>query len=120
LTFEKVINERLKQSINLQAYELEVVKAVAAALGIQLKDSDIQRAHRIGRKKTSKHKPRPIIVCFVSYKKRNQFLCEKAKLKNNEDCIDIFISEDLTPLRTNVKHCCDNQFVLCHSMNGKI
>ena len=112
----KVVNERLKQSINLQTYEMDdlnqygrreniriqnipednlnadddgerIVKNVANKFGIQLTDSDIQRAGRIGYKKNGNAKPRPIIARFVSYKKRNQFLYEKAKLKKSETFI---------------------------------
>ena len=81
--------------------------------------------HRIGVKKTSRNaKPRPVIVRFVSYQKRNKFLFEKSKLKKSMHFGNAFIAEDLTPLRSKllryVKKECDNDFVLCHSYNGKI
>jgi len=64
------------------------------------------------------------LLYVSSHTKKESILYEKAKLKNKKDFIDAFISEDLTPLRPkllwNVKHCCNNQFVLCHSMNGRI
>ena len=90
------------------------------------KENDLQiYVHRIGVKKTSRNaKPRPVIVRFVSYQKRNEFLFEKSKLKKSMHFGNAFITEDLTPLRSKllryVKKECDNDFVLCHSYNGKI
>ena len=81
--------------------------------------------HQIGVNKTSRNaKPRPVIVRFVSYQKRNEFLFEKSKLKKSMHFGNAFITEDLTPLRSKllryVKKECDDDFVLCHSFNGKI
>jgi len=48
---------------------------VANALDIELTEYDIQRVHRLGRKKKSAHaKPQPVIARFVSYQKRNEFV----------------------------------------------
>ena len=74
----KVMNERMKQSVNTQAFQMDelnqygrrenirilsvaqennskddtekVVKKVTAALGVQISDRDIERAQQIGRK----------------------------------------------------------------------
>ena len=149
----KVESQRLKQALNLTNSKLDdieqygkrenirihnvaestsakddgedVLFKVADALKIELADYDIQRVHRIGVKKTSRNaKPRPVIVRFVSYQKRNEFLFEKSKLKKSIHFGNAFITEDLTPLRSKllryVKKECDNDFVLCHSYNGKI
>ena len=104
----------------------DVLFKVADALKIELAEYDIQRVHRIGIKTTSRNaKPRPVIVQFVSYQKRNEFLCEKSKLKKSMHFGNAFIAEDFTPLRSKLlryvkKKKCDNDFVLCHSYNGKI
>lgn len=146
--------ERLKQALNLNAFEVDnlqqysrrenirvhdvpesigkgddgesVILDLAKALEINLKKSDIQRAHRLGRKKSPAAKPRPIIARFVSYKQRNEFLFSKSKLKNCENSTfeNAFITEDLTPLRSKllhyVKNYCEDEFVLCHTYNGRI
>jgi len=64
--------------------EMTVVLDVVKVLDIDLKISDIQRVHRLGKKKRNSRKPRPIIARLVSYRKRNKFLFKKSKLRNNE------------------------------------
>ena len=103
----------------------EVVKRIAETLNVNLQSYDVQRAHRLGKRiSINGGKPRPIIARFVSYKKRNEILFAKAKLKNSETYSNVFISEDLTPLRSKllqyVKKECSNEFVLCHTTNGNI
>jgi len=98
---------------------------IADELVIELRSSDLQRAHWLGKKKTgSASKPRPIIACFVSYKKRQQFMYAKGKLRDSTAFKDSFIVEDLTSLRAKllrcVKHECDGKFVNCHKINGRI
>jgi len=62
----------------------EVVK-LAGELGISLDNWNIQRAHRLGKKKRSPTaKPRQIIVRLLSYKKRNEFLHSKSALKDTD------------------------------------
>ena len=54
----------------------EVVTKVAKALNVELNpELDIQRVHRLGKKKKGpKAKPRPVIVRFASYRKRMEFM----------------------------------------------
>ena len=65
-----------------------------------------------------------MIARFVNYKKRNEFVYAKSKLKSSERNSGVFITEDLIPLRYKllnyVKNKCDDRFVLCHTLNGKI
>ena len=65
-----------------------------------------------------------VIVRFLSYKKRCEFLYPKSKLKEADTLNDIFITEDLTPLRIKLfrylKNECCNQFVMVHTYTGKI
>ena len=69
-------------------------------------------------------KPRPIIARFLSFKKRNDFLFSKSKLKTSERFPDIYLTEDLTQLRYKllnyVRTKCGDKFVMCHTYNGKI
>ena len=150
----KTENEKLKQVLNLNTLEIDnlqqysrrenirihgipepkdkkddgekVVVELAEKLGITLDSYDIQRAHRLGRMRSPRAKPRPIIARFVKYKHRNDILFSKSKLKecNDEKFKNAFITEDLTPLRSKllnyVKNDCEGKFVLCHTYNGRI
>ena len=66
-----------------------VLFKIAEELDIDLNERDIQRVHRVGKKpkltsnvnSQQKVKSRPIIARFVSYKKRNEFIFAKSKLK---------------------------------------
>ena len=124
----KVENEKLKQITNLSIYKIdeldqynrrenlrihgiqendsnrddgeEVVMKIAEELNIGITALDIQRAHRLGKRNSnSVAKPRPIIVRFISYKKRNEFMYAKSKLKNSLIYKNAYLTEDLTSLR---------------------
>ena len=68
-------------------------------------------------------RPRPSIARFVNYKKRNEFIYAKSKLKELKSYTNASITEDLTPLRSKLLHYvktnCEN-FVLAHTIDGKI
>ena len=70
--------------------------AVAQQLGINLEISDIDRSHRVGPKAAGKK--RPIIVKFVSYRKRREIFAAKRKLAGS----GVTIREDLTRQRLQV------------------
>ena len=91
------------------------VKKVATDLGIDVTENDIQRCHRVGKKKTfnGNSRIRPIIVKFKSYKKRMEFMDNKKKLFPNVKKLSIeerkkkisksvFITEDLSPFRAKM------------------
>lgn len=69
---------------------------VAQKIGVQLNVCDIDRSHRIGRRDTGR--PRPIIVKFISYRKRSEVFRSKKNLKGT----GITIREDLTRNRHNL------------------
>jgi len=126
----KTENAQLKQALNLTNFKLDSLEQygrrenlrlhnipesegnrddgetklieVANALNISLNASDIQRVHRLGKKRTNATKSRSIIVRFQSYKKRNEFLRAKKNLKKTENFKTVFIAEDLTPLRAKL------------------
>ena len=64
------------------------------------------------------------MVRFLSYKKRNEFLKAKSRLRDSKHFPDAFITEDINPLRSKllhyVKNECGEKFVLCHTINGRI
>ena len=70
-------------------------------LGVQINLDDIQRSHRVGPKKVkpmtraSKAYPRPIIVRFLSWRKRNEVFRAKRKLKGSK----VAVTENLTRSR---------------------
>ena len=57
------------------------MKKVAEELKVQLDNYNLQKCHRLGKKKSPKAKPLLIKVRFVSYKKRMEFLKAKSRLK---------------------------------------
>ena len=70
--------------------------AVSQKLGVNVDLHDIDRSHRVGRKVAGKR--RPIIVKFVSYRKRNEVFTAKRKLAGT----GVTIREDLTRQRLQV------------------
>ena len=56
------------------------------------------------KRSTMSARPRPVIARFANYKKRNEFIYAKSKLKDLEVCTNAFITEDLTPLRSKLLH----------------
>lgn len=66
---------------------------IAAKIGVEVTLQDIDRSHRIGRKVDDR--PRPVIVKFVSYRKRREVFSNKRQLKGS----GITIREDLTKER---------------------
>ena len=70
-----------------------IIIDVAQKIGVDLSVSDIDRSHRVGRRDTGR--PRPIIVKFISYRKRSEvFRCKKF-LKGSGTTV----REDLTRTR---------------------
>lgn len=83
-----------------------IARDIAVKIGVELSDTDIDRSHRVGRKSENKH--RPIIVKFVSYRKRSEMYRNKKKLKNS----GIVLREDLTQLRYKLLQDCITRFGL--------
>ena len=92
--------------------------------------SDIQRAHRVGKKKeqspgsNTPPKPRKIICRFKSWSLRQKVIKSKKALKGHPTYGNSFITEDLTQYRSKllwyIKKKCDGRFVNCHTRNGDI
>jgi len=98
-----------------------ILLKIADQLEIDLQNNSIQRVHRLGRKRRNMEKPRPTIVRFVSYKKRNKFLSNKRDLKNiKADCTSsqVRISHlygRYKLLKYMQKSCSDTYYLLLHS-----
>ena len=106
LTLKELVSEinSLRKALDDSKTEIDKVKVENSRLKkIVLKHSDIQRAHRLGRKRINLNsRPRPIIIRFVSFKKRNEFFFAKSKLRNLKQYKNAFISKDLTILKSRL------------------
>ena len=73
----------------------ELVKGVATKVDVEVQDSDIDRSHRLGAPKSGQNgggRPRPILVKFTRYNKRNELIRSRRKLRGT----NIGIQEQLT------------------------
>ena len=111
----------LESNSNIDDRE-EIAFHIAKEMNVNLTDMEIQRAHRLGRRRNGK--PIPIIVKFMCYKKRSQFISSKKKLKDSARFSNVYAAEDLTSLRAKllkyVKDERNNQFEQIHTKNGSI
>ena len=80
---------------------------VAKKIGVDLSIEDIDRSHRIGRS-TNGEKVRPVIVKFISYRKRSEMFHNKKLLKGS----GITIREDLTKRRHDLLRKCIEKYGL--------
>ena len=72
-----------------------IIKTCAEELGIDVRQEDLDRSHRLGKVKRNGNKPRPIIVKFARYAVRNKVFSNKKKLKGKK----LLITESLTVYR---------------------
>ena len=72
---------------------------VATDMGVTVEPGDISTVHRLGKPRAGVLN-RPVIVRFCQRKKRNEVISKKKELKNKGR--NIFVNEDLTPLRASL------------------
>ena len=72
-----------------------IIITCAEELGIDVKQEDLDRSHRLGKVKRNDNKPRPIIVKFARYAVRNKVFSNKKKLKGKK----LLMTESLTVYR---------------------
>ena len=72
-----------------------IIKTCAEELGIDVKQEDLDRSHRLGKVKRNGNKPRAIIVKFARYAVRNKVFSNKQNLKGKK----LLITESLTVYR---------------------
>ena len=58
-----------------------IIITCAEELGIDVKQEDLDRSHRLGKVKRNDNKPRPIVVKFARYAVRNKVFSSRKKLK---------------------------------------
>ena len=51
-----------------------IIKTFSEELGVEIKEDDLDRSHRLGKSKRKDNKPRPIIVKFARYAVRREIL----------------------------------------------
>ena len=79
-----------------EVLEVKLIEA-AADMGVKLEPGDISVVHRLGK---AGGRSRPVIVRLCQRKKRNEIMKKKKELKKKNR--NIFINEDLTPLRATM------------------
>ena len=84
----------LKES-NSENTDNLAIKNLNEHIGTSLTSADIDRSHRLGKKKEPGTKPRPIIVKFLRYNDRSKVFKNKKRLKGTR----ISITESLTGTR---------------------
>ena len=66
---------------NVECTDDIVIKTCAEELGIDVKQEDFDRRHRLGKVKRNDNKPRPIIVKFARYAVRKRYFQTKKTLR---------------------------------------
>ena len=74
----------------------EKARKVFADIGVTVSENDVHVAHRAGKMKGN---TQPILVKFISRRKRNDVMRKKSSLKTKPNYRGIFVTDDLTPLR---------------------
>ena len=94
-------------------------------MDMPLKMDHINRAHRIGPRKsaTNKNHSRQIIVQFKDYKSKNDFIKARKRLRTKRS--NVYISEDLTQKRARLLFLCrtlkkQHKILDCWSYDGRI
>lgn len=75
------------------------VMGVFREAGADIKEEDIAAVHRVGKAGAG---VRPILVKFVSRRKRQEVMAKKKSLKGKEGFLRVYVNDDLTPLRAKL------------------
>jgi exosome complex exonuclease DIS3/RRP44 len=82
----------------VEEVETKTLKVLRDA-GVEVVPEDIAAVHRVGKRQNSS---RPILVKFVSRRKRREVMVNKKTLKGKQGYERVFIGDDLTPLRARL------------------
>ena len=72
-----------------------IIKTFSEELGVEIKEDDLDRSHRLGKPKRKDSKPGPIIVKFARYAVRREIFVNKRKLEGKR----LLVTEGLTSSR---------------------
>ena len=90
------VNESSDENTIIEIIIIEIIiKTFFEELGVEIKEDDLDRNHRLGKPKRKDNKPRPIIVKFTCYAVRRKIFMNKRKLKGKR----LLITESLTSSR---------------------
>ena len=82
-----------------------VVMGLFKDMDVDIRDDDILRCYRLGKKSTTR--TRPILVIFTSMYTRNVVMKNRFKLyESNRNLAHVHINEDLTPARSTLIYIC--------------
>ena len=90
----KVVGLKEEEGEDTEQKVLDIFKAV----GADITPADVSVVHRTGDRK---RKERPILVCFVSRKKRKEVM-QKKVLKDKREYAGVYVFDDLTTLRAKM------------------
>ena len=74
----------------------EKIKEIGLTVGVEIRNHDINIVHRSGQRGA---RPRIVLVCFISREVKHELL---KKRKDIEALKNIYIGDDLTPLRAKL------------------
>ncbi|KAL8609226.1 hypothetical protein ACOMHN_036670 [Nucella lapillus] len=131
LTYE---NDRLQQYSRRESVRIHGVKSASGetgeeveqkviqvfkAVGTEVKPDDLATVHRAGKEKKG---ARPILVKFISRRKRQEVMEKKKVLREKEEHKGVYINDDLTPLRAKLLGFVQRQENIqrAWTVNGKI
>ena len=94
-----------------------VIETVSTKINIEISPADLDRTHRIGKKKPGQNEPRPIIVKLSRYNVRKKVFPTTTKSER----IRVSITESLTPKRMEIlkKARIENGFTNVWTSDGK-
>jgi hypothetical protein len=84
---------------NWKQTETLVKKMIEEQMGVQLHENDIERAHRLGRRRD---KSRPIIVKFSNFKVKSEILFRRTTLKGTKIRLDEDFTERVRSIRNKL------------------
>lgn len=88
----------------------DIIKFVTTKFGLKISKSELNYCHRLGIKKPSAKKPRPVVVCFCQRWLRDEIFYKKKQLKGTNFLVtELLTSENLTlykEVRTHFHNAC--------------
>jgi hypothetical protein len=96
---------------NWKQTETLLRKLIEEQMGVQLRENDIERAHRLGRRR---ERARPIIVKFSNFKTKSEILLRRTMLKGTKIGLDEDYTERVRSIRNKL-----NEFMLRARKDGR-
>ena len=97
----KIFGIAEKTDETAEQVESEAIKVFSDA-GLTVRPEDMHAVHRNGPRQRARQGPRPILVKFISRRTKRDVMKQKKTLKDKEGYDNIYIHEDLTPLRSKM------------------